>query len=55
MLNPQELKSTSYKNYKEISEIPAESLNIRNLRSTFLKSLSQEIEIVKSSQPERQI
>lgn len=54
MLNPQKLQSDSFQNYKKISEIPAESLNIRNLKSTFLKSLSQEIEIVKSSQPERE-
>jgi len=54
MLNPQTLQSHSFQNYNKISEISAESLNIRNLKSTFLKSLSQEIEIVKSSQPEKE-
>ncbi len=53
MLNPQKLQSDSFQNYKKISEIPAESLNIRNLKSTFLKSLSQEIENVKLLQPKR--
>jgi hypothetical protein len=55
MLNPQELKSTANQNYKKISEIPAESLNIRNLKLTFLKSLSQEIEIEISTKMEREI
>jgi hypothetical protein len=54
MLNRQKLQSQSPEDFKKISEIPAESLNIRNLKSTFLKSLSKEIEIEKSSKIDQQ-